>query len=192
MGPGKGEICVLIRKRRSGAESREKRGEGDDEGEGPEKPPTRELDDATIYESTIRATTRSREKPPTTTRVLSLNRPPQEPITSLRPRASVGIFLARPRSPMMFKLPEIPVVGLRCSHMSTQPKQPISYQPTSKKPLTNHQLQASYRAAPQTCPASSSREAIIASISAAVFVVKAPPRSRGKPAMCLGCGARSR
>ena len=64
MGPGKGEICVLIRKRRSGAESREKRGEGDDEGEGPEKPPTRELDDATIYESTIRATTRSREKPP--------------------------------------------------------------------------------------------------------------------------------
>ena len=63
MGPGKGEICVLIRKRRSGAESREKRGEGDDEGEGPEKPPTRELDDATIYESTIRATTVPRETP---------------------------------------------------------------------------------------------------------------------------------
>ena len=60
MGPGKEEIRVLlIRKRRSGAESREreKRGEGDDEGEGPEKPPTRELDDATIYESAIRATT---------------------------------------------------------------------------------------------------------------------------------------
>ena len=82
MGPGKGEICVLIRKRRSGAESREKRGEGDDEGEGPEKPPTRELDDATIYESTIRATTRSREKPPTTTRVLSLN---------LKPPFGVGV-----------------------------------------------------------------------------------------------------